>query len=159
MNKNILEKIFEILKKYEKKESAIIEILHFVQKEKRFISDDDLDNISKITGIPYSQLKSVKTFYTMFSKNKIGKYHIQICKNISCYMKGSQNIKRHIEDKLKIKEGEVSNDGLWSIEMVECLASCGTAPVIMINETYYENIDEEKINKLIEEIKKKEETK
>lgn len=159
MNKKLLEKLNSIISKYEKKESAILEILHAIQKENNYISEENIDYISKLLDIPYSRLKGVLTFYTMFNNKKIGKYHIQICNNISCHMNGAEKIKKYLEKKLSISENGISNDGLWSISEVECLGSCGTAPVIMINETYYENIDEDKLDKIISDILGKEEKK
>lgn len=153
--KELKEKIESLIKKYPSKEAAILEILHTVQKTKNYITEQDINWISENFSIPYSRLKSVLTFYTMYNLKKTGKYHIQICRNISCHMSGSERIKKYIEKKLNIKEGEVTEDGMWSLSAVECLGSCGTSPVMMINETYYENLTEEKIDKIIEEIKNK----
>lgn len=149
------QKIQQIIQKYEIKESAIIEILHYLQKEKRIIEDSDLIAIENQFNIPFSKLKSVATFYTMYSQKKLGKYHIQICKNISCHIAGSNHIKRYIKEKLNIKD-YISEDGIWSLEEVECLGACHKAPVIIINGTYYENINEKKLDELINEIKLKE---
>ncbi|MCX7648720.1 MAG: NAD(P)H-dependent oxidoreductase subunit E, partial [Elusimicrobiales bacterium] len=134
-----------------KKESAIISILHEIQKEKNYIEDSDISELAKLTELPYSKIKAVLTFYTMFNSKKVGKYHIQICRNISCHMAGAKKIEKYISEKLG--EGEVTKDLLFSYSTVECLGSCGTAPVIMINETYYENVDEKKIDEIIEKLK------
>ncbi|MGC8867643.1 MAG: NADH-quinone oxidoreductase subunit NuoE [Elusimicrobiales bacterium] len=152
---NLIEKIESIIKKYPTKESAILEILHIIQKEKNYITEDDINWLSEMFGINYSRIKAVATFYTMYNLKKTGKYHIQICRNISCHISGYRKIKEYIEKKLNIKEGEVSLDGMWSLVCVECLGSCGTAPVMMINQTYYEKLTEEKIDNIIEEILRK----
>ncbi len=149
---DLREKIENIIKKYPTKESAILEILHIIQKEKNYITEDDINWISINFSINYSRIKAVATFYTMYNLNKTGKYHIQLCRNISCHMNGYKRLKHYIEKKLNIKEGEVSSDGMWSITSVECLGACGNAPVMMINQTYYENLTEEKIDKIIEKI-------
>ncbi|MEW6013127.1 MAG: NADH-quinone oxidoreductase subunit NuoE [Elusimicrobiota bacterium] len=153
LSENIKKNIENIISKYEKKESAIINILHEIQKEKNYIEDLDISELAKLTELPYSRIKAVLTFYTMFNSRKVGKYHIQICRNISCHMAGSKKIEKYISEKLGIKEGEVSKDYLFSYSTVECLGSCGTAPVIMINETYHENVDEKKIDEIIEKLK------
>lgn len=142
-----------VLKKYEKKESAILEIFHLIQKEKNYIDENDVVEVSNILELPYSRIKSVLTFYTMFNQHKTAKYHIQICRNISCHMAGSKRLVRYLEEKLNIKEGEISEDGMFSFTTVECLGGCGNACVIMINETYYENMDEKKLADLIEKLR------
>lgn len=151
-----IEKISDILQRYETKESAILEILHYIQKEKRFISDSDLMMIEEKFNIPFSKLKAAATFYTMYSQRKLAKYHIQICRNISCHMAGYNEIKEYIKDKLNIKN-YISDDGMWSIEEVECLGACHKAPVIAINGTYYENINKQKFDEIVREIKTREE--
>ncbi|HOJ87025.1 MAG TPA: NADH-quinone oxidoreductase subunit NuoE [Elusimicrobiales bacterium] len=153
LSEKIKQNLKNIISKYEKKESAIISILHEIQKEKNYIEDSDISELAKLTELPYSKIKAVLTFYTMFNSKKVGKYHIQICRNISCHMAGAKKIEKYISEKLGIREGEVTKDLLFSYSTVECLGSCGTAPVIMINETYYENVDEKKIDEIIEKLK------
>ncbi len=149
-----LEEINKIISKYEKKESSILEIFHYIQKYNGYIEESDLEELSKLTGIPYSRLKSVLTFYTMFNQKKVGKYHIQICRNISCHMAGSKKLEEFLKKELKISEGEVSSDGLFSYTTVECLGACGNAPVVMINETYHEKMDENKLKEFIDKTRK-----
>jgi NADH-quinone oxidoreductase E subunit len=144
-----------IMEKFEKKESSIIALLHLIQKENGYILEEDIDELSKLIEIPYSRIKSVLTFYTMFNQKKVGKYHIQICRNISCHMAGSKKLENYIKEKLEIKEGEITKDGLFSYTTVECLGACGNAPVVMINETYYENVDEKKLDEIINNLRTK----
>lgn len=153
LSENFKKNLKQILEKYENKYSAILELLHQINKEKGFVEESDIDELSSLIDVPYSRIKSVLTFYTMYNKKKVGKYHIQICKNISCHMAGAKNIIKKIQEKLKIKEGEITPDGLFSYGTCECLGSCGTAPVIMINEKYYENIDEKKLDEILENLK------
>ncbi|MGC8729304.1 MAG: NADH-quinone oxidoreductase subunit NuoE [Elusimicrobiales bacterium] len=153
LSEKIKENLKNIISKYEKKESAIISILHEIQKEKNYIEDSDISELAKLMELPYSKIKAVLTFYTMFNSKKVGKYHIQICRNISCHMAGAKKIEKYISEKLGIREGEVTKDLLFSYSTVECLGSCGTSPVIMINETYHENVDEKKIDEIIEKLK------
>lgn len=137
-------------------QSALLAMLHEIQKENGYISDKDAEELSALTGIAYSRIKAVMTFYTMYNLKKTGKYHIQICRNLSCHMAGAPALRKTVEKKLSLKEGETTSDGLFSFTEVECLGSCGTAPVIMINETYHENMDENKLEKLIENLRSNE---
>ncbi len=134
-------------------QSAVLALLHEIQKENGYVSEEDACELSELTKIPYSRIKAVMTFYTMYNLKKTGKYHIQLCRNLSCHMAGAPALKQAIEKNLGIKEGEITKDGLFSFCEVECLGSCGTAPVIMVNETYHENMDEAGLEKLIENLR------
>jgi len=123
LSEKIKENLKNIISKYEKKESAIISILHEIQKEKNYIEDSDISELAKLMELPYSKIKAVLTFYTMFNSKKVGKYHIQICRNISCHMAGAKKIEKYISEKLGIREGEVTKDLLFSYSTVECLGS------------------------------------
>ncbi|MEF3280355.1 MAG: NADH-quinone oxidoreductase subunit NuoE [Elusimicrobiota bacterium] len=151
---NLRDEIKKIVSKYENKDSAVLEVFHYIQKIKGYIEENDLDEISQAISIPYSKLKGVLTFYTMFNQKKVGKYHIQICRNISCHMSGSKKLIDFIKKELKIEEGELTEDGYFSYTTVECLGACGNAPVIMVNDTYYEGMTEEKLKELIEKLRK-----
>lgn len=157
LGENFKKSYKSIMEKFENKESSLIALLHEIQKENGYILEEDLEELSKLTNINYSRIKSVATFYTMFNLKKVGKYHIQICRNLSCHMAGAKKLVDYIKNELNIKEGEVSEDGYFSFTEVECLGACGTAPVIMVNDKYYENMDEDKLVKLIEELKRKKE--
>lgn len=143
-----------IVEKFEKKESALLSLLYEIQKENNYISDEDVFELSSLTGISYSRIKSVLTFYTMFNQKKTGKYHIQVCRNLSCTMSGAKEIIKFINENLKINEREITDDGLFSYTTVECLGACGSSPVVMINDTYYENMDEKKMRELIDKLRK-----
>lgn len=134
-------------------QSAILALLHEIQKENGYICEEDACELSELTKIPYSKIKSVMTFYTMYNLRKTGKYHIQLCRNLPCHIAKAAALKEIIEKTLNIKEGEITQDGLFSFSQVECLGSCGTAPVIMVNETYHESMDEDKLKKLIEDLR------
>ena len=145
--------MIEALKKiYPQKEAALIPALHEVQKEAGWISEDAIDVLSACLGLPYARVKGVVTFYTMFNRAPVGKYHLQVCRNISCHSMGAPNILSHLKAKLRIGEGETSEDGLFTLSTVECLGSCGTAPVIAVNEKYHENMSVEKTDILLREL-------
>jgi len=158
MSEEKIKKEYERIESLSKNpQSTLLAMLHFIQKEKGFITEQDAEYLSSISKIPYSKVKAVMTFYTMYNLKKTGIHHIQICRNLSCHMAGAPALKKIIENELSIKEGEVTPDGLFSLTEVECLGSCGTAPVIMINETYHENMNEEKLKALLKELKEKNE--
>ncbi|MEW5951557.1 MAG: NAD(P)H-dependent oxidoreductase subunit E [Elusimicrobiota bacterium] len=155
MLKENFKKYFENLKKSDNNlESHLLAMLHEIQKENGHICEEDIEELSGLTQLPYSRIKAVLTFYTMYNLKKTGKYHLQICRNLSCHMAGAPKLRKILEEKLKIKEGEVTADGFFSFCEAECLGSCGTAPVISVNETYHENMDEKKLEKLLEDLRK-----
>lgn len=137
------------LNRYETKMSAIIPALYRVQKEKGWVPPDAVGYLSKLMDIPESYISEVLHFYTMFNKKPVGKLHVQVCTNISCSMNGGRELADHICKHYGVKEGEVSADGNITVSRVECLGSCGTAPMMQVNETYVENLTpEEALRKL-----------
>jgi len=147
----------EILKKYPKsKSSAIMPILHLAIKEFGKIDKEVVIYLSKLMGFPPNKIWGTASFYTLYSKEKLGKYVIYACHNLTCSIKGAISIIRHIEDRLEIKEGETTKDGLFSLIAVECLGACGYGPVIQINDKYYLNVTEEKIDDIIDKILERE---
>lgn len=152
---NYVNKIKDLAKRYPKVESAVLPALMIVQKGNgNTLSKNDIEEVADILGITHSKAFGVATFYTMYNvREKIGKYHLQIDTNIPATLMGAGKILAHIEKKLGIKPGQTTSDGLFTLDEVECLASCGTCPVIQVNDVYYENMTEEKTDKLIESLK------
>lgn len=147
-----LDQIQEVQKKYPKKESAIMPLLWIAQKKIGWISKDIIKYVADILEISPSKVEGVATFYTMFFKKPMGKYHIQVCTNVSCMLREGTKIFQHISNKLNIKHMETTQDGKFSLEEVECIGACGGAPTIAINEDYYENMSIEKVDKILEEL-------
>jgi len=131
----------------------IIELLQDVQKGKNFISEEDLIRLSQNLDIPLIKLTGVASFYKSFKTEKQGKYKIKLCNGTACNIKHSPELLRYIETKLNIKSGETSKDGLFSLEVVNCIGACARAPAIMINEDIYGNLTKDKVEKLIEDLK------
>lgn len=132
------------LGRYEARESAIIPSLYIAQKEnKGWISPEVITALSELMEIPASKINEVFKFYTMFNQKPVGKHHVQVCTNISCALEGGRELARHICRELKTKKDEVTADGRFSISNVECLGSCGTAPMMQVNDRYYENLTPE----------------
>lgn len=151
-----MKKIESLMARYPKKESALMPALMIVQKENgNVLSKGDIEEVAKLVGVTDAKAFGVATFYTMYNvKEKIGKYHLQVDTNIPATLAGAKKILAYIEKKLGIKAGQTTADGLFTLHEVECLASCGTCPVIQVNDTYYENLTVKKVDLLIESLKK-----
>lgn len=145
------EEIEESLKKYPNKKSAVMDMLRIAQKERGHITKQDMEEISELLEINPIVVNSAATFYTMYEVDRpIGKHHIWVCRNISCSLLGADHIMSYLEDKLGIKMGETTSDGNITLDVAECLGSCGTAPMMQIDDDYHENLTEEKIDKILE---------
>jgi NADH-quinone oxidoreductase subunit E len=158
MNEKVLpeksrEYIQKELKRYETKESALIPALFEAQKIFGLITPDVIDLLSKEMDIPTSRVNEVFQFYTMFNKTPVGKYHIQVCTNISCCMVGAREYMQALCKKLGVKPGEVTQDGKFTVSGVECLGSCGTAPMAQVNDDYHENLKTEDIDNFLGKFK------
>lgn len=156
VTKQMFSAINKVMQKYPNKESALLPALTIVQKgNNNSLTNDDIKEISSFLGISMSKVYGVATHYTMYNVNKkIGKYHLQVDTNIPGTLMGAREILKHLEEILGIKVGQTTNDGLFTLSSVECLASCGTCPVIQVNDVYYENMTNEKVDKLIESLRK-----
>jgi NADH-quinone oxidoreductase subunit E len=144
LSNNGKEKILQEMKRYEARESAIIPALYIAQKENMgFINDAVIETLSKVMDIPQARISEVFKFYTMFNQKPVGKYHVQVCCNISCALNGGRELANHICKDLKTEFDQVTDDGRYTVSRVECLGSCGTAPMMQVNEKYYENLSPE----------------
>ena len=148
-----LAKLEELKKKYPTPKSLTLPVLWMVQEEHGWISPEAMKYVADLLQLPVRHVYGVVTFYTMFNVKPVGKYHLQVCTNISCQLLGSEKISEHVCKKLNIKPGETTPDQRFTVTEVECLGSCGTAPMMQVNERYYENLTVEKIDSLLEEFK------
>ena len=146
----------EILALYPEKRSAVMAALYIAQEELGSITTEALAWAGEKTGLAPVQVREAATFYTMYYKQPVGKYHLQICRTLSCHLAGKAELRGYIEKRLGIKSGQVSGDGRWSFEEVECLGSCGTAPVIQINDVFFEKLTVEKLAEIMDRIEKEE---
>lgn len=150
--------IKEIIKKHGNRRENLLQILHDIQNQnsQNYIDEEDINLLSEEMNIPISDIKGTASFYTMFSFTPRGKYLIRVCGSPPCHLLGAQTIFKAIETKLGIKEGETTKDGLFTLEETSCLGICGVAPAMMINEEAYGNLNEKKVNEILEQIKEKE---
>lgn len=142
------------LSRYEARESAIIPSLYVAQKEnKGHITKEMITYLSQVMDIPESKIEEVFTFYTMFNQKPVGKYHVQVCANISCALEGGRELASHICKELDVKLDQVSPDGRFTVSRVECLGSCGTAPMMQVNDRYFEKLTPETAMNLLRGMK------
>ncbi len=133
-------------------QALTLPILHLIQKERGWVSEDSMKEAAEYLGLPLSKIKEVATFYTMYQLKPVGKVNLQLCVNISCWLNGSEKLLACMEKRLGVGCGETTPDGRYTISEAECLASCGTAPVLQVNEDYFENLDVPKLNALLDRI-------
>jgi NADH-quinone oxidoreductase subunit E len=141
------------LAKYPLKRSAILPLMFVVQRERGYLDPPGVAYLANRLGVRITDIWEVATFYSMINIEPVGKYHIQICKTLSCKILGANKITEHCVKRLGIKPGETTEDGQFSLSEVECLGSCGTAPMMQIGFDYYESLTTEKVDGLIEKCK------
>jgi NADH-quinone oxidoreductase E subunit len=143
----------EILPRYPTRRAALMPALWLAQREFGWLSLPVLEYVAELMELPIAWVTSVASFYTMYWKEPKGRWHLQVCRNLPCQLRGASGIQRAIEQRLGIRDGERTPDGRFSLEEVECLASCGTAPVLQINnEAYHEGLDVPSALALIERL-------
>jgi len=136
--------------KYPVKRSAILPLMFIVQRERGYLDPPAVAYLAERLDLRTTDIWEVATFYSMIYTQPVGKYHIQICKTLSCKLLGSEKITKHCSEKLGIKVGETTPDGRFLLSEVECLGSCGTAPMFQINFDYHENLTPEKVDQIID---------
>jgi len=132
--------------------SLTIPCLQRIQQERGYIADSDIDELVAYLGVSRIQVDEVLAFYTMFTREPLGRHHLQVCHNASCSLRGAEGLVRYLCGKLGIQPGETTADGRFTLSTVECLASCGTAPMMMVNEAYHEDLTPAKVDALLEEL-------
>ena len=152
-DKEELVEIQKIKDKYPTENAALMPVLYKIQEKYGWISDESISYISKLLNIPEVEVLGVVTFYEMFHYKPHGKYLIEVCSNVSCMLCNSSMVFNSIENKLGIKVKQTTTDNKFTLEEVECLGSCGTAPVMSINDIYYDNLNEQKIIEILDSLK------
>jgi NADH-quinone oxidoreductase E subunit len=144
-----LDRIERETKKYPVRKPAVMAALYIGQEQNGYISLEVIKEVAEVLGMTTEEVLGVVTFYTMYHQKQMGKYHIQVCTNVSCMLRGGYEIWKQVKDKFGIDHMEVTADQKFSLEEVECMGSCGTAPMIAINEDYYENLSKEKVEEIL----------
>jgi NADH-quinone oxidoreductase subunit E len=133
--------------------SMVLPCLRRIQDDRGFVADSDIADLTAYLGVPRIQIEEVLAHYTQFRRAPIGRWHLQACRNLSCSMRGAEGVIEHLSGKLGIAPGQTTADGRFTLSTVECLGSCGTAPVLMVNEAYHENMSAARLDALIEGLK------
>jgi NADH-quinone oxidoreductase E subunit len=148
-----LKQFEETVARYPKKEAAMLPVLYLAQKEFGHLGPQAIEYVAKLMGQAPARVHGVVSFYTMYNMKPIGRHHIQVCRTLSCALRGAETITGLIKKKLGIGPGQTTADGRFTLSEVECLASCGTAPMMQVNDHYYENLTEEKVASILDGLK------
>ena len=153
IDESIRNSIDELMKTYPCTDSAILPSLSLINNKYGYVSENDMEELSRLLKFSQSRIFSVASFYSMIRLKPRGKYHFQVCTNISCSIVEKETLFDYISKKLGIRDDETTADGLFSLEAVECLGSCGYAPAMMINSEHHEHLNAEKVEEIIESLR------
>jgi NADH-quinone oxidoreductase E subunit len=140
----------ELVSRYPYPRGAVMPLLHIVQEKLGFVTPEGELWVAEKLGLPPAYVHGVTTFYTMYRTSECGKYLLQVCTTVSCMLRGVDNLVEHVKNKLGIEMGETTPDGMFTLVGVECLGSCGTAPMMQINDDYYEDLDIERVDQILD---------
>jgi len=135
--------------KYPDPKAAIMPVLWMAHKKWGWLSEDVMRYVGDVMNLPYSHVLGVASFYTMYFKKPMGKHHVQVCTNVSCMLRGGEAIYKHVKERLGIGHNETTGDGTFSLEEVECMGACGGAPMVAINEDFFENATIAQVDQLL----------
>ncbi len=145
------DRIEKIFAKYPDKRSGIMDLLYLAQEEYGWLSEDALREVAALCDVDPTQAQSIAGFYTMFSEKPKGKYWLQVCTDLPCALRGADQFYRDLCEYLDVEDGGTTEDGLFTVEQVMCLAACDRAPMLQCNFHYHENLDMDTIKALIEQ--------
>jgi len=139
-------------------QSMVLTALYIAQEQYGYLSQEALARVAERLELPISQVYSTASFYSLLRTQEKGKYHIQVCEGISCALcGGAEKLVDYLEEKLEIQPGEISPDGMFSLEVVQCLASCGTSPALRVNDELYDDLNFDKVDRLLDQLVEREE--
>ncbi len=147
-------RVEELKRKYPRPESVVMPALYIAQEELGYLNSEAIEWVAQQVNMPAVHVREIVTFYTMYYQKPVGKYHFQVCRTLSCALRGSKQLLEHLQQRFGINPGDVTADGKFSYEPVECLGSCGTAPMCEINDTYFENLTPQKLEEIIQAIER-----
>lgn len=153
LNEANKQKLEDLKKRYPTLQALVLPVLWMVQEQEGNISEESMKYVATILNVPYGHVLGVVTFYTMYHSKPQGKHHIEVCTNVSCLLRGCDQIVDQLEKRLGIRMGETSKDKKWTLSEVECMGSCGTAPMFAVGEEYYENLTPQKVDEILERLK------
>ncbi len=153
LNENARKRIAELKDRFPQKRSAILPAMHVVLEEVGYHNRDIVGQVAELLDLSEMEVNETLSFYTYFPKEGVGKYHLQVCTNVSCMLLGAEQLLTYLEQKLGIKAGQTTPDGLFTLTAVECLGSCGTAPVMQVNQDYHENLTKAKVDQILNDLR------
>src|SRR5262245_37142977 len=148
-----LKKFEATVARYPKKEAAMLPVLYLAQREFGHLGPEAIECVAKLMDQAPARVQGVVSFYTMYYTKPIGRHHIQVCRTLPCALRGAEQVTELLKKKLGIECGQTTGDGRFTLSEVECLASCGTAPMMQVNDDYYENLTEAKIDEILNGLK------
>jgi NADH-quinone oxidoreductase E subunit len=148
-----LKEFEETVSRYPKREAAMIPVLYLTQREFGYLSPEAIEYVAELMGLSPARVYGVVTFYTMLYRKPVGEHHVQVCRTLPCALKGAEKITELLKARLGIGVGETTGDGRFTLSEVECLASCGTAPMMQVNDDYYEDLTEDKLERILQGLK------
>jgi len=146
----------EILGRYPEygRRSALMPLLWEVQRAERHVSEARVAEIAEILGLHATEVKGVMSFYSTYHEHPVGRYHLQVCRTLSCALAGADELAHFLEEELDLVNGETDAEGRFSLQYVECLGSCGTAPVLQVNDAYYERVSRSRCRALLDAMRR-----
>lgn len=141
------------LKRYPEKRAALLPALWLVQEQQGWVGPESMEYLAGLLDITPAYVYETVTFYTMYNLKPVGRHHIQVCNSICCCLRGSEDVVHYLKKKLGVDIGESTEDMRFHLSTVECLGSCGTAPMMQVNDDYHEDLTEEKIDRILEKLK------
>lgn len=153
LTKENVELAREIIGRYPRPKSALIPLLHLAQEQDGHLTDEAMTHIGELVGVTPAEVLGTASFYEMFKMEPVGRYMINICTNISCQLMGGEELLAHAEDRLGIRPGQTTADGLFTLEDVECIAACTEAPCLQVNYRYEHRISNEGFDRLVDDLR------
>lgn len=148
-----LQRIEDLKKRYQHPQSVVLEALWMWQDEHGWVSNEGMEYVARLLGIPAHHVYGVVTFYTMYNKEPVGRHKLEVCTNVSCMLRGSDKILDYLKNKLAVNVGETTPDKRFTLVEAECLGACGYAPMLQCGDEFHENLDEAKLDKILDELK------
>jgi NADH-quinone oxidoreductase subunit E len=154
LSQTTLERIEWLQSRYPTKEAALLPILRLAEEEFGILDRAALMCVAEATGLSPGYIYGVLTFYTHYRREGDGAYVVQVCSTLSCALRGCRDLVHHLEERLRVEPGQTTADGKFTLKKVECLGSCGTAPVVQINDDYHEDLTVEKLDAILDELER-----
>ena len=153
LSKKFYDEMTKLEPRYPTKVALLLPALHAAQEEFTWLPPEVMDEVAVYIGIHPAQVREVASFYTMYNLKPVGKYHLKICTNVACALRGAEELMRHCEKKLGIVCGETTDDRKFTLYEEECIGACGTAPAMMLNDNYHENLSPKKLDQILGDCK------